>query len=232
MLADHILFIDGEAIILDKPAGLPVDAPRDGSTSLENHLQSLTFGFKRWPVAVHRLDRDTSGCLLLARNPKAAGAFSRAFEERGVTKSYLAILSGVPAEQGGTISLPLRKISTAADGWRMIGAPDGARDAKAAVSHWAVLAVVGGRALVRFRPETGRTHQLRVHALEGLGHAIVGDPVYGDGSGAKRTLLHAASLSLERDGKPPVAAAAPFPADFAALGFAAPEGGASEPGHG
>lgn len=109
----------------------------------------------------------------------------------------------------------------------MVGAVPGSRGSKAAVSHWALLAVVGGRALVRFRPETGRTHQLRLHALEGLGHAIAGDPVYGDGTGAKRTLLHAESLSIARAGKPPVAATAPFPADFAALGFAAPE-----PGHG
>ena len=223
MLADHILFIDGEAIVIDKPAGLPVDAPRDGATSLENHLQSLTFGFKRWPIAVHRLDRDTSGCLLLARNPKAAGRFTRAFEERGVSKSYLAILSGVPASVSGTIDLALRKISSAEAGWRMVGAPAATRDAKAAVSHWQVLAQHGGMALVRFRPETGRTHQLRVHAREGLGHAIVGDPVYGDGKGARRTLLHAERIELARDGKPPVLAAAPFPADFAALGFAAPE---------
>ena len=225
MLSDHILFIDGEAIVIDKPAGLPVDAPRNGATSLENHLQSLTFGFKRWPVAVHRLDRDTSGCLLLARNPKAAGRFTRAFEERGVAKSYLAILSGIPSAGSGTIDLALRKISSAEDGWRMVGAENGTRGAKAAVSHWQVLAQHGGRALVRFRPETGRTHQLRVHALEALGHAIVGDPIYGDGSGAKRTLLHAERIELAREGKPPVLAHAPFPADFGALGFAPPEPG-------
>src|SRR5690606_370416 len=88
LLSDRILFLDGEAIVLDKPAGLPVDPPRDGSLSLENHLDSLRFGFKRWPLAVHRLDRDTSGCLLLARNPKAHGRFTRAFEERAVDKQY------------------------------------------------------------------------------------------------------------------------------------------------
>jgi tRNA pseudouridine32 synthase/23S rRNA pseudouridine746 synthase len=224
MLADHILFIDGEALVIDKPAGLPVDAPRDGTTSLVNHLQSLTFGFRRWPVPVHRLDRDTSGCLLLARHPKAAGRFTAAFEARAVAKSYLAVLAGVPAAAAGTIDLPLRKISSAADGWRMVGAPQGSRDAKAAESAWELLAEVGGRALVRFRPATGRTHQLRVHAHEGLGHAILGDPIYGTGSNreARRTLLHAEQLVVPRDGKPPVAASAPFPADFAALGFSAP----------
>ena len=123
LLTDHILFLDGEAIVVDKPAGLPVDAPRDGSLSLENHLDSLKFGFKRWPLAVHRLDRDTSGCLLLARNPKAHGRFTQAFEARAVEKAYLAIVDGVVAGTSGTIDLPLAKVSTAEDGWRMVGDP-------------------------------------------------------------------------------------------------------------
>ena len=96
MLADHILFLDGEAIVVDKPAGLPVSAPRDGSLSVENHLDSLRFGFRRWPTAVHRLDRDTSGCLLLARNPKAHKRFAAAFAAGTVDKQYLAVVEGVP----------------------------------------------------------------------------------------------------------------------------------------
>jgi tRNA pseudouridine32 synthase/23S rRNA pseudouridine746 synthase len=78
----------------------------------------------------------------------------------------------------------------------------------------------GGRALVEFRPETGRTHQIRVHAASGIGLPLLGDPVYGDGKGAPRTMLHAAGLEVPRDGKPAIVAAAPLPADFAALGFA------------
>src|SRR3546814_3167357 len=93
-----------------------------------------------------------------------------------------------------------------------------------AVSHWEKLAVIGSRSLLRFRPETGRTHQLRVHALEGLGFPIAGDPVYGRGGAKDRTLLHAERLVVARDVKPPVVAEAPFPDRFAALGFAAPEG--------
>src|SRR3546814_9583653 len=81
LLSDRVLFLDGEALVIDKPAGLPVDAPRDGSLSLENHLDLLRFGFKRWPLPVHRLARDTSGCLLLARNPKAHGRFTRRSDE-------------------------------------------------------------------------------------------------------------------------------------------------------
>lgn len=218
-LTDRILFIDGEAIILDKPAGLPVDAPRDGGLSLENHLASLTFGFQRWPIMVHRLDRDTSGCLLLARNPKAAKRFTEAFAARQVHKIYLAVLDGVPTETQGTIALPLGKVSTRETGWRMT--PD--EQGKAAISHWQLLAARDGRALVRFRPETGRTHQLRAHALHGLGIGILGDPVYRAASSGPvwpgGMVLHARSLSLDRAGKPPAAATAPMPPRFAEAGF-------------
>ncbi|MBO9576365.1 MAG: RNA pseudouridine synthase [Sphingobium sp.] len=231
-LAERILFIDGEALVLDKPAGLPVDPPRDGSLSLENHLDSLTFGFARWPVAVHRLDRDTSGCLLLARNPKAAARFTAAFENRAVEKSYLAVLDGVPEGESGTIDLPLGKTSTREAGWRMV--PD--KKGKAAVTHWQVLAVRDGRTLVRFTPETGRTHQLRTHALHGLGLGILGDPVYRAETASDWTgglLLHARRLTLHRDGKAPVDATAPVPPLFAQAGFPdteALDGASGQPG--
>ncbi len=213
LLTDHVLFIDGEALILDKPAGLPVDAPRDGSMSLENHLSSLTFGFQRWPLPVHRLDRDTSGCLLLARNPKAHKRFAAAFEAGTVTKRYIAVVGGVPEEEEGTIALSLKKVSSQSQGWRMIAAKAG----KAAVTHWRKLAVRDGRAFIAFTPETGRTHQIRVHAEHGLGFGILGDPVYGDGVGPM--LLHSRFLSIPRGGKPAVEATAPLPATFLAAGF-------------
>jgi tRNA pseudouridine32 synthase/23S rRNA pseudouridine746 synthase len=216
MLDEHILFIDGEAIVIDKPSGLPVDPPRDGGLSLENHLQSLSFGFRRWPSAVHRLDRDTSGCLLLARNPKAHKRFAAAFEEGRVSKTYLAVLDGLPAVAEGLVDLPLVKISSREKGWRMAGDPNG----KPARTAWRLIAEVEGRSLVEFRPTTGRTHQLRVHAASGIGVPILGDPVYGKGGGT--SLLHASKLTVPRDGKPAVAAHAPLPDRFAALGFAEP----------
>jgi tRNA pseudouridine32 synthase/23S rRNA pseudouridine746 synthase len=218
MLSDHVLFIDGEAIIIDKPSGLPVDTPRDGSMSLENHLASLTFGFQRWPLAVHRLDRDTSGCLLLARHPKAHKRFGAAFEAGLVEKHYLAVVEGVPDEESGVIDLPLGKISSREEGWRMTVDPKGKR----ALTRWTRLDVKGDRALIGFAPETGRTHQIRAHALHGLGFPIVGDPVYGQG-GAEM-LLHAHRLSVPRDGKPPAAATAPVPERFAKAGFEHGEG--------
>jgi tRNA pseudouridine32 synthase/23S rRNA pseudouridine746 synthase len=211
-----ILFEDAEALVIDKPAGLPLDQPRAGGASLADRLDELKLGFQRAPVPVHRLDQDTSGCLLLARNPKALKRFSAAFEDRLVEKRYLGIVAARLAEEEGTIVLSLAKISSAEKGWRMIPAKKG----KPAVTHWRRLAERDGLTLVEFRPETGRTHQIRVHAASGLGVPLLGDPVYGIAKGAKRTMLHAAGLTVPREGKAAVMAEAPLPADFVALGFA------------
>ena len=216
-LVERVLFMDGEAILLDKPAGLPVDPPRDGSLSLENHLASLTFGFQRWPLPVHRLDRDTSGCLLLARNPKAHKRFAAAFEAGDVSKTYIAIVSGVPTQQEGVIDMPLGKVSSREEGWRMVHDTNG----KAALTRWKKIAEKDGRALIACFPETGRTHQIRVHLKEGLGFGIVGDPVYGIPPlvPGEPMLLHAYALSVPRANKPPVEAKAPLPERFGVAGF-------------
>jgi len=216
MDGDRILFIDGEALVIDKPAGLPVDPPRDGSLSLDNHMKSLLFGFRRAPTAVHRLDRDTSGCLLLARNPKAHARFQQAFEAGVVEKTYIAVLDGMPDAEAGEVDLALAKVSSAEAGWRIVPDPNG----KAARTAWRVIGSQGGRALVEFRPATGRTHQLRVHAASGLGLPIVGDPVYGRGDKGGM-MLHAASLTMPRGTKEPITATAPLPERFVAAGFGA-----------
>lgn len=212
-----IVFEDGEALVINKPAGLSIDRPRKGGPALEDHIDTLKLGFQRRPLAVHRLDTDTSGCLLLARNPKAHKRFTQAFQDRLVAKRYLGIVAGVPEQDEGTIDLPLSKISSAEKGWRMMHAPGG----KPSVTHWRKLEEKDGRTLVEFRPETGRTHQIRIHALEGLGMPLMGDPVYGTGHalGAGRTMLHASAIEIQRDKKPPIKAAAPMPHDFSLLGF-------------
>ena len=212
--AERVLFIDGEAVVLDKPAGLAVHPGPSTRRSLEDHLGDLRFGFQREPSPVHRLDRDTSGCLLLARHPKALKRFAAEFEAGRVTKTYLAILAGVPEGEEGVIDLPLAKVSSREEGWRMVPSAKG----KASLTRWRLVAQAQGRALVRFEPATGRTHQLRVHAAEGLGVPILGDPIYGRGQG-EGTMLHAAALRLDRGAKPPVEASAPLPPTFAALGF-------------
>jgi tRNA pseudouridine32 synthase / 23S rRNA pseudouridine746 synthase len=118
------------------------------------------------------------------------------------------VLAGVPKEPAGTVDMALNKVSSRAAGWRMIHEPKGQR----AVTDWEVVTFGEGQALVRFRPETGRTHQLRVHAASGIGIAIAGDPVYG--VKGPHMLLHAESLSVPRVGKAPAAAVAPLPAYF------------------
>jgi tRNA pseudouridine32 synthase/23S rRNA pseudouridine746 synthase len=219
MIDFAILFEDAEALVIDKPAGLPLDQPRAGGPSLEDRLDDLRFGFQRAPAPVHRLDRDTSGCLLLARHPRALKRYAAAFEARQVGKTYWGVVAGAVDQDSGTIALNLSKISSERDGWRMIPA----RAGKAAVTHWRVLDRREGLTLVEFTPETGRTHQIRVHAASGLGLALLGDPVYGKAVQGKRTMLHAARLEVPREGKAAIIAHAPMPADFRALGFAEPE---------
>jgi tRNA pseudouridine32 synthase/23S rRNA pseudouridine746 synthase len=208
MLEDRILFIDGEAIVLDKPAGLPVDPPKRGGDSLAARINELKCGFQRPPTVMHRLDQDTSGCLLLARNPKARAAFQQAFEHRAVEKYYLAVVGGEIEADEGEIDLAVAKTSSAEAGWRMVGDPDG----QLAVTRWRKVKSGDGRTLVEFRPLTGRTHQIRVHAREAFGSGIVGDRVYGIPGGAM--LLHASRLVVPREGKATIDVTAPLPEAF------------------
>jgi len=207
-LAERILFIDAEAVVIDKPAGLPVDTPRRGGESIVSRLGELKCGFKRPPTPMHRLDTDTSGCLLFARSPKARAAFQKAFETRAVEKHYIAVVGAEIAEEAGVIDVPLAKHSTAEAGWKMISDPHGSE----AVTRWRRLAVREGSSLVEFRPLTGRTHQIRAHARAAFGSGIVGDRVYGIPGGPM--LLHASRLIVPRDGKPSIDAAAPLPDYF------------------
>lgn len=213
-LSDFILFEDAEALVIDKPGGLPVDPPRNGGQSVISRSRELCLGFARAPVPVHRLDRDTSGCLLLARHPKALRRFQVAFAERLVTKTYLAVVAGRPADDNGTIDQPLRKYSTREEGWRMVGDAKG----QAAVTAWEWLASAGETSLLRLTPTTGRTHQLRVHCADVLKCPIVGDPVYGERD-PRGMMLHAHHLVVPRPGKADVMGDAPFPIRFDAFGY-------------
>ena len=208
-LEDRILFIDAEAIVIDKPAGLPVDTPRRGGESIVSRLDELRSGFKRLPTPMHRLDQDTSGCLLLARSPRARAVLQQAFEAHLVEKHYLAVVASEVADAQGTIDVPLAKRSSADAGWRMVGDPAG----QSASTRWRRIAVRDGRTLVEFRPVTGRTHQIRVHAREAFGSGIVGDRVYGVPGGPM--LLHASRLVVPRPGRETIDVTAPLPDYFA-----------------
>jgi tRNA pseudouridine32 synthase/23S rRNA pseudouridine746 synthase len=164
---------------------------------------------------MHRLDQDTSGCLLLARSPKARSVLQKAFETRQVGKHYLAVVDVEIEQAEGVIDIPIGKKSSAEAGWRMVA------DAKgdSAITHWRRVEVRDGRTLVEFRPVTGRTHQLRVHAREAFGRGIAGDRVYGVPGGPM--LLHASRLVVPREKKPAIDVSAPLPDYFGDWGDAA-----------
>jgi tRNA pseudouridine32 synthase/23S rRNA pseudouridine746 synthase len=208
LLSDRILFIDAEAIVLDKPAGLPVDTPRRGGDSIAGRLDELRCGFRRPPTPMHRLDTDTSGCLLFARTAKARAQFQQAFEQHLVEKYYLAVLSLEVADEEGVIELPLSKTSSEEAGWRMVADRHGLE----ATTRWRRISVRDGSTLVEFRPLTGRTHQIRAHAREAFGRGITGDRVYGVPGGPM--LLHASRLVVPRTGKATIDVTAPLPEAF------------------
>ncbi len=202
-----ILHRDTHLVVIDKPAGLAVHPGPRTPDSLEDFLPDLAFDNRRLPTLVHRLDRDTSGCLILARHPKAVKRMSALFEAGRIAKTYWAVLETLPDADSGTIDAPLHKISSAEAGWRMVIDKRGKR----AVTHWRI--IDRAASLIEFRPETGRTHQLRVHAAS-MGCAILGDPVYGAGKGPMR--LHARSLEIPYDEKAPIGILTPLPGDWPA----------------
>ncbi|MBC7506755.1 MAG: RNA pseudouridine synthase [Sandarakinorhabdus sp.] len=200
-----MLHRDTHLLVIDKPAGLAVHPGPQTPDSLEDFLDILAFDNHRLPVISHRLDRDTSGCLILARHPKAVRRVSALFEAAQIKKVYWAVLDTLPEADSGTVDAPLHKISSAEAGWRMVIDKRGKR----AVTHWQV--IDRAARLIEFRPETGRTHQLRVHAAA-MGHPIIGDPVYGAGKGPMR--LHARALTLPYDEASPLTVTAPLPLDW------------------
>jgi len=189
-LRARILHFGPEVMVLDKPAGLPVSA-RSGE-SLERWLPALRMGKRRDPQPAHRLDADTAGCLVLGRTAPMLARMNALFAERRVEKIYWAVLRGTPRDETGVIDAPLRKVSTAAQGWRMEAHPSG----DPARTAWHVLGRGEGLAFVELRPETGRTHQLRIHCAT-FGAPILGDAIYGGGAGPLHLLAREIALPLD-----------------------------------
>lgn len=204
-LLARVLFRDGLVLILDKPAGLPVHAGPGGGETLEQHFPHLRFGLPHPPQLAHRLDRDTSGCLVLGRHRKALSRLGRLFQSGRVEKTYWAVTEGIPAEREGRIELPLAK-ETPRSGWKMVVDRD---KGQPAVTDYRVLGTSGGRAWIECHPRTGRTHQIRVHLAQ-LGCPVLGDPVYGAGGGPLHLHARAVSLPLYPN-RPAIGATAPVP---------------------
>jgi tRNA pseudouridine32 synthase/23S rRNA pseudouridine746 synthase len=170
-----VLYRDGLVLVIDKPAGIAVHPGPGGGPDLESRFDQLRFGLPHPPALAHRLDRDTSGCLVLGRHPKALRRLGALFASGKVEKVYWAVVQGQPRDNEGRIETGLKKLSRGS-GWRMVVDSGGSR----AVTDYRLLGSADGRAWLELRPRTGRTHQLRVHCAA-LGCPVVGDPVYGDG---------------------------------------------------
>ena len=221
-LAARLIHRDGLMLIIDKPAGLPVHKGPKGGPNLEALFGGLRFGLPRDPALAHRLDKDTSGCLVLGRHRKALARLGKLFSNGRVGKTYWAVVKGAPDGDAGRIEAPLAKRSPER-GWWMAVDPAGLPS----VTEWRVMARAGGLSWIEFTPLTGRTHQIRAHSAH-IGLPLLGDPIYGQTpAGGPRLHLHARAVSVPmRESQPPVIAQAPLPPHmaetFAAMGWNEP----------
>jgi tRNA pseudouridine32 synthase/23S rRNA pseudouridine746 synthase len=204
-LAARLLYRDALVLVIDKPAGIAVHKGPKGGENLEAGFDTLRFGLPRPPALAHRLDRDTSGCLVLGRHRKALEKLGLLFKQGKIEKLYWAIVEGGPAEESGRIDIPLGRLDRSR-GWWMKPDPAG----QPAQTIWTVLARSDSHSLLELRPLTGRTHQLRVHCAA-QGFRILGDSIYGQG-GPTGLQLHARRIAIPLyKAKPPIVVEAPVP---------------------
>ncbi|MBC7768786.1 MAG: RluA family pseudouridine synthase [Phycisphaerales bacterium] len=225
-----VIHRDDDVIVLNKPHGIAVQGGPKTTRHIDGLLDGLKFDADKKPKLVHRLDRDTSGCLVLARHPRAAAFLGEAFRDRDTDKIYWAIVIGAPRPKVGELRSWMRKAPGVHDADRemMVRAVQSDEGAVHAVTQYVVLSEAAQHAAwVALRPVTGRTHQLRFHMAE-LGHAIAGDPKYkcdrpplNDLSGT--LLLHARALRLPHPSGGELNVTAPLPSHikraFDVLGF-------------
>ncbi len=231
-----VIHRDASALVLDKPPGLATQGGTKTSEHVDGLLDALKGDAPVRPKLVHRLDKDTSGALLVARTPRAAAFFSKAFSNRSARKTYWAIVVGVPSVEAGEINLPLAK--QPGTGGEKMHVSEAA--GQPALTRYRVLDRAGNEAAwVELHPLTGRTHQLRVH-MAAIGHPIVGDGKYGGkaafltGTISRKLHLHARRLRIDHPdgGKLDIAAELPdhFAASMASLGFDPLLGDTPDPG--
>lgn len=211
-----VVYEDEHLLVVDKPAGVVVHPARGhwtGTLAQALAAWGAAGGEADRPGIVHRLDRDTSGLLVVARSEAVHRALKEAIQRRDVTREYLALVEGRPTARTGTIDAPLgrdRRVRT-----RMSSDTDVPRDA---VTHFEIAEALPAATLLRIRLETGRTHQIRAH-LQAIGHPVLGDPDYGAGPalGLERQFLHAARLAFDHPvGGERVDVASPLPDDLGA----------------
>lgn len=213
----EILFEDDDLLVLNKAPGLVVHPGAGNQThtlvnALLHHCTSLSgIGGKQRPGIVHRLDKETSGCLVVAKNDAAHLSLARQFAEREVKKSYLALVAGIPKRARGTIDAAIGRHPVQRKKMRV-----DLRRGRAARTEYRILQSGGGISLVECALHSGRTHQVRVH-LHHLGHPVIGDSLYGKRGAAPRQMLHAWKLGFTHPGtNERVSFEAPIPPDFRA----------------
>jgi 23S rRNA pseudouridine955/2504/2580 synthase len=213
-LQDLILYMDKSVIVLNKPSGLATQGGSGLTRHIDGMLDQLAFEKNQRPRLVHRLDRDTSGVLVVARTVPAASSLARSLAQRDASKVYWALTRGVPQQKRGTIKAALAK--EGARGAERMAITDH-DDAKHAITDYAVIDRAGEEfAWVAAKPVTGRTHQIRVH-LASLGTPIVGDFKYGaqaargKGAIADKLHLHARSIDIARPDGGRLQVTAPLP---------------------
>lgn len=209
-LQARLLYRDAMMLIIDKPAGLAVHAGGKGDQHLMQFLDALRFGLPRAPELAHRLDRDTSGCLVLGRHRKALARLGELFAGGLVKKTYWALTVGTPPGESGLIDRPLTKLERR-HGWRMVVDERGGQPSQTA---WRLLGSTDRLSWIEAQPLTGRTHQIRVH-LASIGCPIVGDAVYGRGTAdlvSPNLHLHSQKIVIPfYKNRPEVESSAPLP---------------------
>lgn len=207
-LENLILYRDALILVLNKPSGIPVHKGSGKLTALDAYFDQIRFGLPRKPELTHRLDKDTSGCLVLGRHAQALRRMGKLFEKNLVQKTYHAIVHGLVQNDEGLINLPIAPQSDKSYHWW--GKVDH-ENGKEALTDYKVLKRFDNLTYVELRPKTGRTHQLRIH-MQALGHPIVGDQIYGDNDQFEKLCLHAEGLTIPLyPKKEPIIVHAPLP---------------------